>query len=197
MSVGSVGDEVLAERAPRRSLGTAAARNLASTTRSAPQVQEISSRRLLRTPPRVEAKGGAYQVDRRLGHAVGDGRVTFVQTGERAAVIPAELGELPALRGCEGEEVSAEPPARRVQRQVTAAGTSSIICVRTGESDQGVVGLHRTGLPDEVEPGLSVRFTGIGEQAIVSYLVTTYYSAAVLVPDALGVLESVEISRRR
>ncbi|MGW4775428.1 hypothetical protein ACWEPA_02065 [Streptomyces filamentosus] len=80
---------------------------------------------------------------------------------------------------------------------MTAAGTSSIICVRTGESDQGVIGLHRTGLPDEVEPGLSVRFTGIGEQAIVSYLVTTYYSAAVLVPDALGVLESVEISRRR
>ncbi|MEU8617601.1 hypothetical protein AB0C73_07135, partial [Streptomyces sp. NPDC048623] len=37
---------------------------------------------------------------------------------------------------------------------------------------------------------------GINEQAIISYLVTTYYSAAILVPDALGVLENVQISRR-
>ncbi|GGR29727.1 family 2B encapsulin nanocompartment shell protein [Streptomyces roseolus] len=470
MSVGSVGDEVLAERAPRQSLGTAAARNLASTTKSAPQMQEITSRWLLRTLPWVDAKGGAYRVNRRLSHSVGDGRVTFVQTGDRVAVIPAELGELPALRGYEDEAALAELAARCVQRDiaageviaaagtpadrayllahgrveqlgegpygdeavlgvladgsyfgdaalldeaatwdwtaraatactvleltradltalaaragslashlagvadrperavnaygeaaidlsaghvgeavvphtfvdyepapreyelslaqtvlkvhtrvadlynhpmdqtehqlrltvealrerqehelvnnrefgllancdygqriqphdgvpgpddldellsrrrgsklflahpkaiaaigrelnrrglvpetldvagtriptwrgvpiypcdkipVTSAGTSSIICMRTGESDQGVIGLHQTGLPDEVEPGLSVRFMGIDEQAITSYLVTAYYSAAVLVPDALGVLENVEISRRR
>ncbi|MFD1832324.1 family 2B encapsulin nanocompartment shell protein [Streptomyces desertarenae] len=78
---------------------------------------------------------------------------------------------------------------------VTKERTSSIIVVRTGEEDQGVVGLHQTGLPDEYEPGLSVRFMGIDDKAIISYLVTTYYSAAVLVPDALGVLENVEISR--
>ncbi|MEU2504860.1 family 2B encapsulin nanocompartment shell protein [Streptomyces sp. NPDC007863] len=470
MSVGSVGDEVLAEQTPQQSLGTAAARNLASTTKSAPQMQEISSRWLLRTLPWVETKGGAYRVNRRLSYSVGDGRVTFVQTGDRVAVIPAELGELPALRGYEDQAALAELAARCVQRDVaagevlavagspadrvyllahgrveqlgegpygdeavlgvladgsyfgdaalldeaatwdwtaraatactvleltradltalaaragslashlagvagrpeqavngygeaaidlsaghvgeavvphtfvdyepapreyelslaqtvlkvhtrvadlynhpmnqtehqlrltvealrerqehelvnnrefgllancdygqriqphdgvpgpddldellsrrrgsklflahpkaiaaigrelnrrglvpetidvagtriptwrgvpiypcdkipvTAAGTSSIICMRTGESDQGVIGLHQTGLPDEVEPGLSVRFMGIDEQAIISYLVTTYYSAAVLVPDALGVLENVEISRRR
>ncbi|MFF7811726.1 family 2B encapsulin nanocompartment shell protein [Streptomyces roseolus] len=470
MSVGSVDDEVLAEQAPRQSLGTAAARNLASTTKSAPQMQEITSRWLLRTLPWVEAKGGAYRVNRRLSYAVGDGRVTFVQTGDRVAVIPAELGELPALRGYEDAAALAELASRCVQREVpageviaaagapadrvyllahgrveqlgegpygdeavlgvladgsyfgdaalldgaatwewtaraatactvleltradltalaaragslashlagvagrrdqavnaygeaaidlsaghvgeavvphtfvdyepapreyelslaqtvlkvhtrvadlynhpmnqtehqlrltvealrerqehelvnnrefgllancdygqriqphdgvpgpddldellsrrrgsklflahpkaiaaigrefnrrglvpdtvdvagtrittwrgvpiypcdkipvTSAGTSSIICMRTGESDQGVIGLHQTGLPDEVEPGLSVRFMGIDEQAITSYLVTTYYSAAVLVPDALGVLENVEISRRR
>jgi hypothetical protein len=34
---------------------------------------------------------------------------------------------------------------------------------------------------------------GISEQAIISYLVTAYYSAAVLVPDALGILEDVQI----
>ncbi len=38
---------------------------------------------------------------------------------------------------------------------------------------------------------------GIDEKSIISYLVTTYYSAAVLVPNALGVLENVEIARRR
>jgi len=73
--------------------------------------------------------------------------------------------------------------------------TSSIICMRTGEDDQGVIGLHQTGLPDEYQPGLSVRFMGINEKAIISYLVSAYYSAAVLVPDALGVLENVEIGR--
>ncbi|CAO5191260.1 putative Crp/Fnr family transcriptional regulator [Frankia sp. AiPs1] len=78
---------------------------------------------------------------------------------------------------------------------ISATGTSSIIAVRTGEENQGVIGLHHTGLVDEYEPGLSVRFAGISDKAIISYLVTTYFSAAVLVPDALGVLESVEIGR--
>ncbi|MFI8960895.1 family 2B encapsulin nanocompartment shell protein [Streptomyces sp. NPDC053493] len=471
MSVGSVGDEVRGDRpAPQQSLGTAAARNLASTTKSAPQMQEITSRWLLRTLPWVEVRGGTYRVNRRLSYSVGDGRVTFVQTGERVAVIPAELGELPALRGYDDEDVLREladrcrqreyaageviaargEPADRVhllahgkvervgqgpygdatvlgvladgayfgetalteadaswewtaraatactvleltradvlslaeragalaghlaefaalshartnaygeaavdlsaghvgealvphtfvdyeaspreyelsvaqtvlkvhtrvadlynhpmnqtehqlrltvealrERQehelvnnrefgllancdygqrlqphdgapgpddldellsrcrgarlflahprtvaalgrefnrrglvpgsldvdgtrittwrgvpvypcdkipVSDAGTSSILCMRTGEKDQGVIGLHQTGLPDEIEPSLSCRFMGMNEQAIISYLVTAYYSAAVLVPDALGVLENVEVNRRR
>ncbi|PWI05186.1 Crp/Fnr family transcriptional regulator [Streptomyces sp. NWU339] len=78
---------------------------------------------------------------------------------------------------------------------VTKQGTSSIIAMRTGEDDQGVIGLYQTGIPDEVEPGLNVRFMGIDEKAIISYLVSTYYSAAVLVPDALGILENVEVAR--
>ncbi|MCH7231693.1 cyclic nucleotide-binding domain-containing protein [Glycomyces sp. L485] len=73
--------------------------------------------------------------------------------------------------------------------------TTSILCMRTGEEEQGVVGLHQTGLPDEYEPGLSVRFMGIDEKAVMSYLVSTYFSAAVLVPDALGILENVELGR--
>ncbi|GAA3391064.1 family 2B encapsulin nanocompartment shell protein [Streptomyces roseoviridis] len=471
MSVGSVGDEVRAGRAvPQQSLGTAAARNLATTTKSVPQMQEISSRWLLRTLPWVQVKGGTYRVNRRLSHAVGDGRVTFVQTGERVAVIPAELGELPALRGYDDDDALAELASRCRQREYAAgevialrgentdrvhllahgrveqvgegpygdeavlgvladgayfgdaslvsedatwewtaraatactvleltradvlnlaeragslaghlaeyaalprrrtnkygeaaidlsaghvgeavlphtfvdyeaspreyelsvaqtvlkvhtrvadlynqpmnqteqqlrltvealrerqehelvnnrefgllsncdygqrlqphdgvpgpddldellsrrrgsrmflahpraiaafgrelnrrglaadtidvdgtrittwrgvpiypcdkipvsdAGTTSIICMRTGESEQGVIGLHQPGLPDEIEPSLSCRFMGIDEQAIISYLVTAYYSAAVLVPDALGVLENVEVSRWR
>ena len=79
---------------------------------------------------------------------------------------------------------------------ISAGNTSSILALRTGEDDQGVVGLHQTGLADEYQPGLSVRFMGINERAIISYLVSAYYSAAVLVPDALGVLENVEIARR-
>lgn len=78
---------------------------------------------------------------------------------------------------------------------ITEARTSSILVMRVGEEDQGVIGLHRTGLQDEVEPGLSVRRMDIGEQAITSYLVSTYFSAALLIPDALGVLENVELGR--
>ncbi|GGZ30822.1 nucleotide-binding protein [Streptomyces inusitatus] len=468
-SVGAVGGELHEQRPAQQSLGTAAARNLATTTKSVPQMQEITSRWLLRMLPWVQVEGGAYRVNRRLTYTVGDGRVTFVQTGDRVAVVPAELGELPALRGFEDEAALAElanrceqrtyeagrplaeagTPADRVillahgrveqigegpygdetvvdvladgaylgeasltdadavwqytaraatactvlvltrddvlnladraeslrshlagfaalpaqrtntygeaaidlsaghvgeavvphtfvdydlspreyelsvaqtvlkihsrvadlynqpmnqteqqlrltvealrERQedelvnnrefgllancdysqrlqphdgaptpddldellsrrrgsklflahpkaiaafgrecnrrglvpgtvevggsqvpawrgvpifpcskipITAARTTSIICMRTGEADQGVIGLQQAGIPDEIEPSLSVRFMGINEQAIISYLVTAYYSAAVLVPDALGVLENVEVGRR-
>ncbi|MFI8002390.1 family 2B encapsulin nanocompartment shell protein [Streptomyces sp. NPDC086010] len=466
----SVGEEVRDTQPPQQSLGTAAARNLATTTKSAPQMQEITSRWLLRMLPWVQVQGGTYRVNRRLSYSVGDGRVTFVQTGDRVAVIPAELGELPALRDFADEEVLAELARRCEQRDVAAgevlaasgdaadrvhllahgkiekvgtgpygdetvlgvladgayfgdqalidgdatweytaravtactlltlrrsdvlnlaaradslrdhlagllaiphqrtntygeaeidlsaghvgeavvphtfvdyesapreyelsvvqtvlkvhsrvadlynqpmnqteqqlrltvealrerqehelvnnrefgllnncdygqrlqphdgapspddmdellsrrrgsnlflahpraiaafgrecnkrglvpesvevgghhvpawrgvpifpcnkipvtdARTTSIICMRTGEADQGVIGLQQSGIPDEIEPSLSARFMGIDEQAIISYLVTAYYSAAVLVPDALGVLENVEVSRWR
>ncbi|WP_435612376.1 family 2B encapsulin nanocompartment shell protein [Streptomyces sp. bgisy159] len=467
----SVGEEIrTGQDRPQQSLGTSAARNLATTTKSVPQMQEISSRWLLRMLPWVDLQGGTYRVNRRLTFAVGDGRVTFVKTGDRVEVIPAELGELPALRGYEDEEALAELARRCRQREipagqiiasfgsrtdevyllahgrvekigtgpygedellgvladgaylgeqalldpdaiweytarastactvlvlsrhdveqvaerteslaghlqerrsapeertnrygekevdlaaghsgepdiphtfvdyearpreyelsiaqtvlrihtrvadlynqpmnqteqqlrltvealkermeqelvnnrdfgllhnceydqriqphdgvpgpddmdellsrrrgtklflahpraiaafgrelnkrglvpetidvggnriptwrgvpiypcnkipVTEARTSSIIAMRLGEQDQGVIGLRQSGIPDEIEPSLSVRFMGINEQAIIKYLVTSYYSAAVLVPDALGVLENVEIGRWR
>ncbi|MEU0487712.1 family 2B encapsulin nanocompartment shell protein [Nocardiopsis sp. NPDC006139] len=79
---------------------------------------------------------------------------------------------------------------------VTEHRTSSIIAVRTGEDNEGVIGLHQTGLPDEVEPGLSARFMGIDDKAVISYLVSTYYSAAILVPDAVGILENIEVRPR-
>ncbi|RFU84800.1 cyclic nucleotide-binding domain-containing protein [Streptomyces triticagri] len=467
----SVGEEIRTEQGrPQQSLATGAARNLATTTKSTPQMQEISSRWLLRMLPWVQVQGGTYRVNRRLSYSVGDGRVTFVKTGDQVRVIPAELGELPALRRFEdlavleelaqrcrqrefgpgetiasfgsavdevyllahgraeklgtgpygddavlgvladgayfGDQCLADPdaiweytaraatactvlalsrqdvaqlaeradslrthlaglhavPAQRTNkygekeidlsaghvgeadipgtyvdydaapreyelsvaqtvlrihtrvadlynqpmnqteqqlrltvealkerqehelvnnrefgllsnceydqrlqphagvpspddmdellsrrrgskmflahpRAISAFGrectrrgvypdtvevaghhvpawrgvpifpcnkipisdarTTSILCMRTGEEDAGVIGLQQAGIPDEIEPSLSVRFMGISEQAIMSYLVTAYYSAAVLVPDALGVLENVEIGRWR
>jgi CRP-like cAMP-binding protein len=76
---------------------------------------------------------------------------------------------------------------------ITKQGTTSIIAMRTGEENRGVVGIRHTGLPDEYEPGISVRDMGGSDQAIRSYLVSTYYSVAILVPDAFGVLEQVEL----
>ncbi len=78
---------------------------------------------------------------------------------------------------------------------ITKTRVSSILVLRTGVDDEGVVGLHQTGIPDEVQPGLNVHFMGINDKAIISYLVSAYYSAAVLVPDALGILDNVEIGR--
>ncbi|WP_405136019.1 family 2B encapsulin nanocompartment shell protein [Nocardia sp. NBC_01388] len=79
---------------------------------------------------------------------------------------------------------------------VSDTSTTSILAMRTGEKDQGVIGLHQTGIPDEYEPSLNVRFKGIDDQSIISYLVSCYYSAAVLVPDALGILDNVSIARQ-
>jgi CRP-like cAMP-binding protein len=80
---------------------------------------------------------------------------------------------------------------------ITSTQTTSIVAMRIGEDDQGVVGLHQTGLPEECEPGLNVRFMGINEQAVMSYLVSAYYSTAILVPDAIGILENVHIAAPR
>jgi len=72
---------------------------------------------------------------------------------------------------------------------------SKILLIRTGESRQGVVGLYQPDLPGQQSPGLSVRFMGINDKAIASYLVSLYCSLAVLVDDAIAVLDDVEIRR--
>lgn len=72
-------------------------------------------------------------------------------------------------------------------------GTTSILLLRVGEADQGVVGLHQTGIPGEILPSLSARLMGLDNQGVASYLLTLYSSCAVLTDDALGVLENVEV----
>ena len=76
-----------------------------------------------------------------------------------------------------------------------ADGKSKIILMRVGEKRQGVVGLFQPGLPGEQGPGLSVRFMGINDHAISSYLISLYCSMAVLATDALAVLDDVEIGK--
>jgi hypothetical protein len=77
---------------------------------------------------------------------------------------------------------------------ISHTGTSNILLMRVGEKKQGVVGLVQPGIPGEQTPGLTVRFMGIDRRAIAQYLVSLYCSAAVLVEDALGVLEDVDVS---
>lgn len=61
------------------SLGTAAARNLATTTKTPPQMQGITNRWVQKVLPWVDVKGGVYRVNRRVSYAVGDGRVEVMQ----------------------------------------------------------------------------------------------------------------------
>ena len=72
-------------------------------------------------------------------------------------------------------------------------GTTRILLLRVGEADQGVVGLHQTGIPGEIMPSLSARLMGLDSLGVASYLLTLYFSCAVLTDDALGVLENVEV----
>ncbi|MFF8731029.1 family 2B encapsulin nanocompartment shell protein [Streptomyces sp. NPDC015171] len=107
-------------------------------------------------------------------------------------------GLVPGTASVDGHEVPAWRgvpifPCGKIP--VTGNHTSSIIALRTGEADQGVVGLYQTGIPEEYQPGLNVRCMGINSAAIVNYLVTAYYSLAILVPDAAGILENVQIGR--
>jgi hypothetical protein len=135
------------------SRGTAAARNLATTTKSVPQAAAINPRWLLRMLPWVHVDSATYRLNRRRSYRLDDGRVAFVAGGDgRLGVVAREL------------------------------------VLRTGQEHQGVIGLRRAGVPD-----VSVRFAGVGTRGVASYLLSTYYSVAVPVPDALGVLENVEI----
>jgi hypothetical protein len=72
---------------------------------------------------------------------------------------------------------------------------SKILLLRVGEKKQGVIGLFQPGLPGEQSPGLSVRFMGIDQRALASYLVSLYCSAAVLTNDALALLEDVDVGQ--
>jgi CRP-like cAMP-binding protein len=115
----------------------------------------------------------------------------FGQECSRAGIYPTSVdmsgNMIPAWRGI--------PilPCNKIP--ISESRTSSIMLMRVGEKNQGVIGLHQAGIPDEIEPSMSVRFMGINDKAIISYLVSAYFSTAVLVPDALGILENVEIGR--
>ncbi len=73
--------------------------------------------------------------------------------------------------------------------------STSILLLRVGEAEQGVVGLQKTGITGEVEAGLSVRYMGTNEHSIASHLVTRYFSASVLTADAIARLDNVVVNQ--
>ena len=73
------------------------------------------------------------------------------------------------------------------------SGKTNTLLIRTGEAKRGVVGLYQAGLKNEHSRGLSVRFRGIDDKGVASYLLSLYCSAAILSDDAIAVLEDVEV----
>ncbi|RBL82709.1 Crp/Fnr family transcriptional regulator, partial [Streptomyces cavourensis] len=194
----SVGEEVRDTQAPpQQSLGTAAARNLATTTKSAPQMQEITSRWLLKMLPWVQVQGGTYRVNRRLSYSVGDGRVTFVQTGDRVAVIPAELGELPALRNFEDEEVLNELARRCEQRDVAAGevlaasgdAADRVFLLAHGKVEKVGSGLYG----DETELGVLADGAYFGDQSLVDGDAVWEYTARAVTACTLLTLSRADV----
>src|SRR4051812_26693261 len=90
---------MIEELKQQMSLDIAAARALATTTKSAPQMQEITSRWLLRMLSWVQVAGGTYRVNRRLSHTLNDGLLTFTSNGADVRVIPGDLAQLPWMQG--------------------------------------------------------------------------------------------------
>lgn len=78
--------------------------------------------------------------------------------------------------------------------EVGADGKTSILLLRVGEAQQGVVGLQKVGVAGEIEPGLSVRYMGTNENSVASHLITRYFSTAVLVEDAIARLDDVSVN---
>ena len=73
------------------------------------------------------------------------------------------------------------------------SGKTNILLLRTGEAKRGVIGLYQQGLQNEASRGLSIRFRGIDDKGLASYLLSLYCSAAILADDAIAVLEDVEV----
>lgn len=118
------------------SLSTAAARKLATTTKSPPQMQGISSRWLLKLLPWVHVNG-VFRLNRRLSYAVGDGRVTFYNTGAKIEVVPLELCEiLPLFRGYEDIDVLNVLASRFVQREFKAG---DVLTLKGNEANEMVL----------------------------------------------------------
>ena len=73
------------------------------------------------------------------------------------------------------------------------SGKTNILLIRTGEAKRGVIGLYQNGLCNEQSRGLNVRYRGIDDKGVASYLLNLYCSAAILADDAIAVLEDVEV----
>ena len=73
------------------------------------------------------------------------------------------------------------------------SGKTSIMLVRTGENKRGAIGLYQAGVPNDMARGMSLRFRGINDHGVASYLLTVYCAAAILADDAVAVLENVDV----
>ena len=87
-------------------------------------------------------------------------------------------------------------PSDKVRFSTAGAGigTTEILLMRMGEAEQGVVGLRPAGSRTRSNPACPCGTWASTTKGITSYLMTAYFNTAVLVEDALAVLQNVEVS---
>src|ERR1035437_8600922 len=99
----------------RLSLPKEQARTLASTTKTRPQMESISSRSLLKVLPWVNVSGGYYRVNRRQILEIRPGMVTFIKAEKKEGddknkegdliIYGQSLSQMPSLSKIKDEEL--------------------------------------------------------------------------------------------
>lgn len=88
--------------------------------------------------------------------------------------------------GAEADESSGEP-LRPVTTRGGARCTTDILLIRIGQEKAGVVSLYAADVESNATlPFIKVELMGRSDEAVVSYLLTTYAAVAVLSPGALA-----------
>lgn len=125
-----------AENGAQSSLGTHAARTIATTTKTAAQMAAITPRWLLRLLPWVEVEAGTFRVNRCVAYSIGDGRITLIDDGTGPRVLPDDLQELGFLRETTDPAVLGEFAGLFTRRQVaagevvaTAGEAADVLCI--------------------------------------------------------------------
>src|SRR3979490_1375337 len=101
-------------------LGTDTARLLSTTTKTLPQMREITPRWLLQLLPWVQVEGGVYRVNRRRLAQAGPGRVRFSEQDGRTTAEPAGLRAISVLEHADDRML--EEVARLFVTEDRAAG---------------------------------------------------------------------------
>ena len=127
------------------------------------------------------------------------GVARLVCQGDRPALVPQSvIDALMRRHDAEGCVQLDRRPRFSPGDKIRVAGKTpktKILLVRVGERKQGVIGLFQPGLTGEQSPGLSVRFMGISDRSLASYLISLYCSASVLADDAIAALDDVEVGQ--
>lgn len=124
--------------AERQALGRDAARNLATTTKTPPQMVGLTPRWFLHLLPWVQVQAGTYRVNRRKMVAFRDEKVRTEIADGKALVSPEELQGLSLFHNVDGELiaklaelfVSEQRPAREVIFEEGSAGDKFFIVAR-------------------------------------------------------------------
>lgn len=85
-------------------------------------------------------------------------------------------------------------PSDKMPLKATKKGNvSSVLLMRLGQQEQGVIGLHQLGVGTPALPSLSVRLSGIDNSSVARYVISSYFSVAMLAPTAVAVLHDVGV----